>query len=67
VIDAHDKAATLHRNVSLGNVILYKDADETSRVGYLINWELGRKANDVPIDTSSLPVRRTSLGTYDHL
>ena len=60
-MDAHDKADTLHRDVALGNIILYEDADVTSRVGYLIDWELSHKAKGVPIDTFNLTVCRTPI------
>lgn len=56
MIDAHNKADTLHRDVNLENIILYMDVDGTSRVGYLINWNLSCKTDDTPIDASKLPV-----------
>jgi len=41
--DAHEKADTLHRDVSLGNIILYRLKEKMERVGYLVDWELSRK------------------------
>ena len=40
VMDAHEKAETLHRNVSLPNIILYRPERGARRAGYLIDWEL---------------------------
>ena len=59
MVDAHDKADTLHRDVSFDNIILYRDEDGTLRVGYLIDRELSRKVDNVPIDIFNLPVCRT--------
>lgn len=67
MIDAHDKADTLHRDLSLGNIILYRDAGGTLRVGYLIDWEFSRKVDNVPTDTSILPVCRSPFRVYYHL
>ncbi|KAF9650769.1 hypothetical protein BDM02DRAFT_3259485 [Thelephora ganbajun] len=47
VMDAHDKAHTLHRDVSLPNIILYRPGKEMARVGCLIDWELGCKLSKV--------------------
>ena len=38
--DAHDKADTLHRDVSLGNIILARLKEKAERIGHLIDWEL---------------------------
>lgn len=56
MIDAHDKADTSHQDVSLGNIILYRDEDGALRVGYLIDWELSRKVDNVPRNTFKLAV-----------
>lgn len=37
--DALDKDSRLHRDLSVGNVILVKEAGSTTRKGYLIDWE----------------------------
>jgi len=60
VINAHDKANTLHRAVNLENIILYMDIDGTSRAGHLVNWDLSCKTNSPPISASKLPVRRNA-------
>jgi hypothetical protein len=43
LIDAHEKADTSHRDVSLGNLILSRLGEGTERVGHLIDWELSCK------------------------
>ena len=48
-MDAHSKAKTLHRDLSLGNIILYKPPDQSIRVGYLIDWELSCKTAEVGV------------------
>ena len=48
-MDAHSKARTLHRDVSLGNIILYKLPHQQTRVGYLIDWELACKIDKVGV------------------
>jgi len=45
VMDAHSKAMAIHRDLSLGNIILYRIPDRPIRVGYLIDWELGCKTD----------------------
>ncbi|KAF9644190.1 hypothetical protein BDM02DRAFT_3122282, partial [Thelephora ganbajun] len=49
VMDAHDKADTLHQDVSLPNIILYRPEKEMKRVGYLVDWELGCKLSEVAL------------------
>ena len=46
-MDAHSKAGTLHRDLSLGNIILYKFPEKPIRVGYLIDWERSCKIDKV--------------------
>jgi len=67
VVDAHDKANALHQDMSLDNIILYRDEDGTPRAGYLINWEHKRNVDDTPVDIFNLPVCRTPLCTCDYL
>ena len=59
-MDAHDKTNTLHRSVNLENIILCMEVDGTSRVGYLVNWDLSCKTNSTPICASKLPVCRNT-------
>jgi len=38
---AHEKVQTLHQDVRLSNVVLYKSEEGERRHGYPIDWELG--------------------------
>ena len=40
VMDAKAKAETLHRDVGLPNIILYRPGKGVERVGFLVDWEL---------------------------
>ena len=40
VMDAYEKAQTLHRDVGLPNMIMYRPG-VGERAGYLVDWELG--------------------------
>ena len=40
VMDAKAKAETLHRDVGLPNIILYRPGKGVTRVGFLVDWEL---------------------------
>ncbi|KAH9946414.1 uncharacterized protein BXZ73DRAFT_37757 [Epithele typhae] len=40
------KESRLHRDVSVGNIVLVKEADSEIRRGYLIDWEMSCKVND---------------------
>ena len=57
LMDAHEKAGTLHRDVALGNIILYRPRKEMERMGYLIDRELCCKLNKVTIRRRVLTVR----------
>jgi len=57
LVDAHDKADTLHRDVSLGNIILCQLKEEMERVGYLIDWELSCKRSKTTVRDHVLTVR----------
>ncbi|KAF9642368.1 hypothetical protein BDM02DRAFT_3072078, partial [Thelephora ganbajun] len=61
VMDAHDKADTVHQDVSLPNIILYRPEKEMKRVGYLVDWELGCKLSEVALRDNVLIVH--SKGT----
>ncbi len=37
--DAVTKAARLHRDISIGNIILVREGERASRTGYLIDWD----------------------------
>ena len=65
VMDAHLKARTLHRDISLGNIILYKSPHQQTRVGYLIDWELGCKIDKVGVQDHVITVS-SSLFPWSH-
>ncbi|KAH9849521.1 hypothetical protein C2E23DRAFT_905795 [Lenzites betulinus] len=44
--DAFSKASRIHRDVSLGNIILVEVPGQDVRRGYLIDWETSDKADD---------------------
>ncbi|CCL98569.1 uncharacterized protein FIBRA_00569 [Fibroporia radiculosa] len=46
MIDAYDKSGRLHRDISLGNIILYRDRGNGVRRGILIDWELSCRLDD---------------------
>jgi len=56
-MDAHGKAETLHRDISLGNIILYRPRKEVERLGYLVDWELTCKLSEVTARGHLLIVR----------
>ncbi|OBZ71146.1 hypothetical protein A0H81_08671 [Grifola frondosa] len=45
MIDASEKARRIHRDISLGNIILVKEPDCTLRRGYLADWEVSCKTD----------------------
>ncbi|KAF9642552.1 hypothetical protein BDM02DRAFT_3133010, partial [Thelephora ganbajun] len=47
-------ADTVHQDVSLPNIILYRPEKEMRRVGYLVDWELGCKLNKVALHGNML-------------
>ena len=51
-MDANLKAKTPHRDLSIGNIILYRVPNQPVRVGDLIDWELGCK-----VDQAAVPDR----------
>jgi hypothetical protein len=56
LIDAYEKAETLHRDVSLGNIILCRLKEGMERFGYLIDWELSCKLGRATIRDHVLTV-----------
>jgi len=44
--DAYEKAGMLHRDISIGNILIIKNADG-SYGGLLIDWDLARHVNDL--------------------
>ncbi|KAI0333654.1 hypothetical protein GY45DRAFT_1243997 [Cubamyces sp. BRFM 1775] len=57
--DAHTKAGILHRDISLGNIILVKEPGRNTRKGYLIDWEAS-----CPVDELGRAVRDGLVGTW---
>ncbi|KAI0634082.1 hypothetical protein C8Q77DRAFT_1217385 [Trametes polyzona] len=57
--DALDKDSRLHRDISIGNVLLVKDETSNCRKGYLIDWEASSR-----VDNEGKSLRRSRMGTW---
>ncbi len=44
--DARNKASRIHRDLSMGNIMLVAEEGRTSRRGYLIDWEASCEVDD---------------------
>ena len=44
--DASDKASMIHRDISVGNIVLVREVDGAPRKGYLIDWEMSDKVDE---------------------
>ena len=44
--DAFAKEKRIHRDLSVGNIILVQEGDSSTRRGYLIDWESSCKVDD---------------------
>ena len=66
-MDAYEKAGTLHRDVSLGNIILARLKEGAERVGYLIDWELSCEPKKATARDHVLTVRLTLLARAEVL
>ncbi|KAJ2992450.1 hypothetical protein NUW54_g7931 [Trametes sanguinea] len=44
--DAYTKDSRIHRDLSVGNIILIKEPDHAVRKGYLIDWETSDRVDD---------------------
>ena len=44
--DALKKDSRIHRDISVGNIVLVKEKDSAIRRGYLIDWETSCKVDD---------------------
>ncbi|RDX42642.1 hypothetical protein OH76DRAFT_1488523 [Lentinus brumalis] len=60
--DARYKASRLHRDISLGNIILVAEPDRSVRRGYLIDWDAS-----CGVDESGAALRRGRAGTWEFL
>ena len=47
--DALVKDSRIHRDISIGNIILVKETDSPVRRGYLVDWETSCKVDDTGI------------------
>ncbi|KAK7457224.1 hypothetical protein VKT23_010526 [Stygiomarasmius scandens] len=47
--DASTKCSLLHRDVSIGNILVYHDKDTGKRCGLLSDWEMSKDLNDLAI------------------
>ncbi|GBE83554.1 predicted protein [Sparassis crispa] len=56
IIDARVKAKVFHRDISIGNVLLFKEPGEDIRHGYLIDWELSSHIRDDGLSESDWTV-----------
>lgn len=39
MMDAHTKCSRLHRDISLGSIILVAEPGRSVRTGYLVDWD----------------------------
>jgi len=67
LMDAHEKADTHHRDVSLGNIILAKLKGATEREAHLVDWELSCKKGKVDARDHVLTVRLILLAQAEVL
>lgn len=44
--DALTKGSRVHRDISVGNIVLVREGDQAVRKGYLIDWEYSCKADE---------------------
>ena len=51
--DVREKDSRIHRDISVGNVILVKEPGTTVRRGYLIDWETSCKVDDAGAATEA--------------
>ena len=45
--DAHTRASRLHRDISLGNIIVVREKGHTIRRGYLVDWDASCETDDL--------------------
>ncbi|KAI0359797.1 hypothetical protein OH77DRAFT_1517405 [Trametes cingulata] len=46
MLDASQKCSRIHRDISVGNIILVREREGTARRGYLVDWECSSKIDD---------------------
>ncbi|KAI0333799.1 hypothetical protein GY45DRAFT_1244185, partial [Cubamyces sp. BRFM 1775] len=57
--DASDKVSRIHRDISVGNIILLQEVEGAPRKGYLIDWESSDK-----LDEHGLALDHARTGTW---
>ncbi|OBZ71874.1 hypothetical protein A0H81_08089 [Grifola frondosa] len=62
MLDAFAKDNRIHRDISLGNIILVREPGRPVRRGYLIDWEASCK-----IDANGRAVRKERMGTWQFM
>ena len=45
--DAHTRGSRLHRDISLGNIIVVREKGHTIRRGYLVDWDASCETDDL--------------------
>ncbi|KAI0357832.1 hypothetical protein OH77DRAFT_1305388 [Trametes cingulata] len=60
--DAYSKASRLHRDISVGNIILVKEAPGDVRKGYLIDWEGSSR-----VDGEGRSLEKCRMGTWSFM
>ncbi|KAI0712053.1 hypothetical protein C8Q76DRAFT_476440 [Earliella scabrosa] len=53
IIDAYTLGKRLHRDVSVGNIILVRDGSRSTRKGYLIDWDASCEVDDSGASTEA--------------
>ena len=46
MLDAHAHASRLHRDISIGNIVLVREQNSSIRKGYLVDWDASCKTDD---------------------
>ncbi|GBE86115.1 predicted protein [Sparassis crispa] len=67
LIAAHDKARRIHRDISAGNIMLYRKPSQDHRTGYLIDWELSSKVQEDGQATDKYIVRLEARSQRRHM
>ncbi|KAI0699327.1 hypothetical protein C8T65DRAFT_659926 [Cerioporus squamosus] len=60
--DARNKVSRIHRDLSMGNILLVAEEGRTSRRGYLIDWDASCEADD-----TGASVHKDRPGTWEYM
>ncbi|RDX42627.1 hypothetical protein OH76DRAFT_1410972 [Lentinus brumalis] len=60
--DARNKVSRIHRDLSMGNIVLVAEEGRTSRRGYLIDWEASCE-----VDDTGASVHTDRPGTWEYM